>query len=280
MARPASILLPIDRGEIRSTMTNRQMPVGPQHRRRTNIGRNTQPATRAEFSRSILLPRYRGRAGLLHRRCRFHRQRADRHHAAYGPPARQGRGAARCGEPSTPAIPACATRWRSIVTEGDKVAANIRAFFRKRGNDRIVQFDIAVFYTFRERPHRADPRDHRHLRSGSAGAGTRRRRGSGQDQDQDNDLDVKPARRREPQMCVHLRCELHSCFHARNDDALNLAAPCRDQPRGLRPPTQRNHIHENCVACPARSGAGSAGRRRTWHRRRAGLGRTLQNHQL
>ena len=26
---------------------------------------------------------------------------------------------------------------------------NIRAFFRKRDNDRIVQFDIAVFYTFR-----------------------------------------------------------------------------------------------------------------------------------
>ena len=37
----------------------------------------------------------------------------------------------------------------TIVTEGDKVAANIRAFFRKRDNDRTVQFDIAVFYTFR-----------------------------------------------------------------------------------------------------------------------------------
>jgi ketosteroid isomerase-like protein len=37
-----------------------------------------------------------------------------------------------------------------IVAEGDKVATLIRAFFRKRGNDRIVQFDIAVFYTFRE----------------------------------------------------------------------------------------------------------------------------------
>ena len=36
-----------------------------------------------------------------------------------------------------------------IVTEGDKVAANVRAFFRKRDNDRIIQFDIAVFYTFR-----------------------------------------------------------------------------------------------------------------------------------
>ena len=35
-----------------------------------------------------------------------------------------------------------------IVAEGDKVATLIRAFFRKRSNDRIVQFDIAVFYTF------------------------------------------------------------------------------------------------------------------------------------
>jgi uncharacterized protein len=37
-----------------------------------------------------------------------------------------------------------------IVAEGDKVAVDIRAFFRKRGNDRIVQFDIAVFYTLRD----------------------------------------------------------------------------------------------------------------------------------
>ena len=37
----------------------------------------------------------------------------------------------------------------TTVTEGDKVAVNIRASFRKRGNDRTVQFDIAVFYTFR-----------------------------------------------------------------------------------------------------------------------------------
>jgi uncharacterized protein len=38
----------------------------------------------------------------------------------------------------------------SIVTEGDKVAVHIRAYFRKRSNDRIVQFDIAVFYTLRD----------------------------------------------------------------------------------------------------------------------------------
>jgi len=37
-----------------------------------------------------------------------------------------------------------------IVAEGDKVASLIRAFFRKSGNDRIVQFDIAVFCTFRD----------------------------------------------------------------------------------------------------------------------------------
>ena len=37
-----------------------------------------------------------------------------------------------------------------IVAEGDKVAAHIRAFFRKRSNDRIVQFDIAAFYTLRD----------------------------------------------------------------------------------------------------------------------------------
>ena len=37
-----------------------------------------------------------------------------------------------------------------IVTEGDKVATHIRAFFTKRSNDRIVQFDIAVFFTLRD----------------------------------------------------------------------------------------------------------------------------------
>ena len=51
-----------------------------------------------------------------------------------------------------------------MVAEGDKVAANIRVFFRKRSNKRMVQFDIAAFYTFRERPHRPDPRNHRHVR--------------------------------------------------------------------------------------------------------------------
>jgi ketosteroid isomerase-like protein len=37
-----------------------------------------------------------------------------------------------------------------IVAEGDQVAANIRVFFRKSSNDRIVQFDIAAFYTLRD----------------------------------------------------------------------------------------------------------------------------------
>ena len=37
----------------------------------------------------------------------------------------------------------------AVVAEGDTVAVNVRAFFRKRDNDRTIQFDIAVFYTFR-----------------------------------------------------------------------------------------------------------------------------------
>jgi uncharacterized protein len=37
-----------------------------------------------------------------------------------------------------------------LVGEGDKVAANIRVFFRKSSNDRVVQFDIAAFYTLRD----------------------------------------------------------------------------------------------------------------------------------
>jgi ketosteroid isomerase-like protein len=38
----------------------------------------------------------------------------------------------------------------TIIAEGDKVAANIRLFFRKRSNDRIVQFDLAAFFTLRD----------------------------------------------------------------------------------------------------------------------------------
>lgn len=36
-----------------------------------------------------------------------------------------------------------------IVAEGDTVAAYLRVFFRKRSNDRIIQVDMAEFYTFR-----------------------------------------------------------------------------------------------------------------------------------
>jgi len=39
---------------------------------------------------------------------------------------------------------------REMVAEDDKVAMNIRAFFRKRSNGRTVQFDIAVFFTLRD----------------------------------------------------------------------------------------------------------------------------------
>jgi len=37
-----------------------------------------------------------------------------------------------------------------MVCEGDQVAANFRVFFRKRSNDRIVQFDMAAFYSLRD----------------------------------------------------------------------------------------------------------------------------------
>ena len=36
-----------------------------------------------------------------------------------------------------------------IIADGDEVAANIRVFFRKAGNQRVVQFDLAAFYTLR-----------------------------------------------------------------------------------------------------------------------------------
>ena len=38
----------------------------------------------------------------------------------------------------------------TLVAEGDKAAAHIRAFFRKSSNERVVQFDIAAFYTLRD----------------------------------------------------------------------------------------------------------------------------------
>jgi hypothetical protein len=37
-----------------------------------------------------------------------------------------------------------------LVAEGDVVAVYLRAFFRKRSNQRVVQFDMAIFYTFRD----------------------------------------------------------------------------------------------------------------------------------
>lgn len=38
----------------------------------------------------------------------------------------------------------------AVVAEGDSVAAHIRVFFRKSSNDRVVQFDIADFYTLHD----------------------------------------------------------------------------------------------------------------------------------
>ena len=37
-----------------------------------------------------------------------------------------------------------------IVAEGDQVAANLRTFFTKRSNGRVVQVDIAIFFTIRD----------------------------------------------------------------------------------------------------------------------------------
>ena len=37
-----------------------------------------------------------------------------------------------------------------IVADAERVAANIRVFFRKSMNNRIVQFDIAAFYALRD----------------------------------------------------------------------------------------------------------------------------------
>lgn len=37
-----------------------------------------------------------------------------------------------------------------ILGEGDKVAAHLRVYFLKRSNRRVVQFDIAAFFTFRD----------------------------------------------------------------------------------------------------------------------------------
>ena len=37
-----------------------------------------------------------------------------------------------------------------VVAEGDRVAAQLRVFLRKRANARMVQFDVAVFYGFRD----------------------------------------------------------------------------------------------------------------------------------
>lgn len=37
-----------------------------------------------------------------------------------------------------------------VIAEGDEVAAYIHTFFKKRSNGRIVQVDMAVFFTFRD----------------------------------------------------------------------------------------------------------------------------------
>ncbi len=58
-----------------------------------------------------------------------------------------------------------------IAAEDDKVAVHLRAFFAKRLNERIVQFDVAGFFTLRDGKIIKISRDHRHVRSDPAGGG-------------------------------------------------------------------------------------------------------------
>jgi uncharacterized protein len=46
----------------------------------------------------------------------------------------------------------CKLGWEvpTLVAERDKVAVHLRVFFRKRSNQRMVQFDIASFFTLRD----------------------------------------------------------------------------------------------------------------------------------
>jgi uncharacterized protein len=39
---------------------------------------------------------------------------------------------------------------RSIIAESDRVAVDLRVFIRKRANDRMLQFDIAIFFTLQD----------------------------------------------------------------------------------------------------------------------------------
>jgi ketosteroid isomerase-like protein len=39
---------------------------------------------------------------------------------------------------------------RTIIAEGDRVAIDLRLFFRKRSNGRVLQFDIAIFFTLQD----------------------------------------------------------------------------------------------------------------------------------
>ncbi|WP_316228825.1 nuclear transport factor 2 family protein [Bradyrhizobium sp. SZCCHNR1070] len=38
----------------------------------------------------------------------------------------------------------------ALIAEGDQVAADLRIYLRKRSNDRIVRYDVAVFYTLKD----------------------------------------------------------------------------------------------------------------------------------
>lgn len=39
---------------------------------------------------------------------------------------------------------------RSIIAESDRVAVDLRVFIRKRANERMLQFDLAIFFTLQD----------------------------------------------------------------------------------------------------------------------------------
>ena len=106
-----------------------------------------------------------------------------------------------------------------LVAEGDKVAATIRVFFRKRSNDRVVQFDIAAFYTLRD-GRIAEIR-----------------------QIMDTfDLVQQVLERDVVADLTGNKSARSDCGRSYFVAALNLAAPCRDQPRGLVDIDRRKHL--------------------------------------
>ena len=233
--------------------TRLTLRVGPMLAEKNN-GRRTLPAARAEFSGAVLLRRYRGCAGALHRRHRFPHPRADRYPAAYGRIGTARRKCGRCGKPSTPAIPAFATRGPSAGRgrQGRGLSARV---LHQAQQARVMQFDVAVFYTLRDGQiaqireildsfdlvQQVLETDVAAVLAGNAGWARPRSSfaagpfGPGRD-------------RRRPSPTRHL-------FPA----ALNLTAPARDLSWAKANIGRRKHPHEDCVARAAGSVLGALG---------------------